>query len=386
MSASDQMASYPIAADYVVVGSGLTGAVIARLLADAGRDVLVVDRRSHLGGNVHDAAGDGGIRVHTYGPHYFRTNSEPVWRFVSRFADFYRYEAVLASYVDGRHERWPVAAEYIRRTVGEGWQPAFSGTPANFEEASLAMMPESVYRSFVKGYTEKQWGVPAAALSAELAGRFEVRADDDPRLKRHRHQGIPVGGYAKLMRGMLDGLPVQLGRDYLEERSSFRWRRALVFTGPIDEYFGFSLGRLHYRGQERSHTYLPDVARHQPFGQVNNPDPGAGPHVRTIEWTHLLSEEERARVRGTLLTRETPKTPTDPDEYEYPFPDDANKSLYRRYRNEANAVPGLLVCGRLGEYRYYDMDQAIARAMLLAKRLLADDRRISPPAALSGKR
>jgi len=368
-----------LVADYVVVGSGLTGAVMARMLADAGREVLVVDRRLHAGGNVHDATGEGGIRLHTYGPHYFRTSSDAVWRFVNRFADFYRYEAVLASFVDGRYERWPVAAEYIRRTIGDRWEPAFSGTPANFEEASLAMMPEPVYRAFVKGYTEKQWGVPAASLSADLAGRFAVRTDDDVRLKRQRHQGIPVGGYAGLMSAMLDGIPVLLGRDFLQDRSAFRWRRGLIFTGPIDEYFGFSLGRLLYRGQEREHTYLPDVYQHQPFGQVNNPDPAAGPHVRTIEWTHMLSDDERASVTGTLITRETPKTPTDPDEYEYPFPDEANRALYRRYRAEAEAVPGLLVCGRLGEYRYYDMDQAIARAMLLSKRLL-DGGRASRPA------
>lgn len=368
----------PATADYVVVGSGLTGAVIARTLADAGREVLVVDRRTHLGGNVHDATHQGGIRVHTYGPHYFRTNSEAIWRFVTRFADFYRYEAVLASYVEGRYERWPVAAEYIRRTVGESWRPAFTGTPQNFEQASLAMMPEAVYRSFVKGYTEKQWGVPADTLSAELAGRFDVRDDDDLRLKRHRHQGIPVGGYARLMEAMLHGLAVETGRDFLEERESFRWRRGLVFTGPIDEYFGFSLGRLAYRGQERQHTYLPDVARHQPFAQVNNPDPAGGPHVRTLEWTHLLSDEERATVTGTIITRETPLTPSDPDRYEYPFPDEPNKALYRRYRAKAGAVPGLLVCGRLGEYRYYDMDQAIARALLLAKRLLDAEHRRHP--------
>jgi len=361
------------AADYVIVGAGLTGAVIARQLADAGREVLVVDRRPHPGGNVHDSVSDGGIRVHTYGPHYFRTNSEAVWRFVTRFAEFYRYEAVLASFVDGRYERWPVAAEYIRRTVGEHWQPAFRGTPANFEEASLAMMPESVYRSFVKGYTEKQWGVPA--------GRFDVRDDDDVRLKRQRHQGIPVGGYARLMRAMLDGIPLRLGLDYLEEPESFQGRRVLVFTGPIDEYFGFSLGRLHYRGQEREHTWLPRVARHQPYGQVNNPDPDGGPHVRTIEWTHMLSGDERKSAIGTIITRETPKTPTNPDEYEYPFPDSANRALYQRYRAQAECVPGLLVCGRLGEYRYYDMDQAIARAMLLAKRLLKGGHRpVRPPA------
>ena len=367
------------AADYVIVGSGLTGAVIARTLADAGREVLVVDRRPHLGGNVHDTTCEGGIRVHTYGPHYFRTNSDVVWQFVNRFAAFYRYEAVLASLVDGRYERWPVAAEYIRRTAGEQWRPAFTGTPANFEQASLAMMPEAVYRSFVKGYTEKQWGVPADTLSADLAGRFDVRTDDDPRLKRHRHQGIPLGGYARLMAAVLDGIPVVLGRDYLQEREAFQGRRNLVFTGSIDEYFGYSLGRLGYRGQDRHHSYLPQVAQHQPFGQVNNPDPAAGPHVRTIEWTHMLSDEERASTTGTIVTRETPKTPLTSDQNEYPFPDGANRALYQRYRAEAEAVPGLLVCGRLGEYRYYDMDQAIARAMLLAKRILKGERRLVRP-------
>jgi UDP-galactopyranose mutase len=359
--------------DYLVVGSGLTGAVIARQLSDAGHQVLVVDRRDHLGGNVHDAVQQGGIRVHTYGPHYFRTNSERIWSFVNRFADFYKYEAVLVSEVHGRFEHWPVTASYIRRAVGERWSPAFSGEPGNFEEASLAMMPESVYRDFVKGYTEKQWGVPAASLSAELAGRFDVRADDDVRLKRQRHQGIPVGGYAQLMTAMLDGIPVELGHDHLRHRDAIAWRKGLVFTGPIDEYFGCSLGRLAYRGQRREHEYHPDAEELQPYGQVNNPDPAAGPHVRTLEWRHMLSPEERARAVGTILTRETPFTPGEheADACEYPFPDDGNKALYRRYRALASKHRDVLICGRLGEYRYYDMDQAIARALLLAKRLLA---------------
>ncbi len=148
-------------ADYIVVGSGLTGAVIARTLADAGRDVLVLERRSHVGGNVHDFVHASGIRVHTYGPHYFRTNSARVWEFVTRYSDFYRYEAVLASWVDGRYEHWPVNEEYIRRTIGRRLGPAADGPGVDFEQASLAMMPEAVYRKFVKGYTEKQWGVPA---------------------------------------------------------------------------------------------------------------------------------------------------------------------------------------------------------------------------------
>lgn len=357
-------------ADYLIVGSGLTGAVMARHLFDAGRDVLVLERRPHLGGNVHDHRHPSGIRVHTYGPHYFRTNSTRVWEFVTRFADFYRYEAVLASWVDGRYERWPVSAEYIRRTIGPAWQPAFTGEPSNFEEASLAMMPEIVYRKFVKGYTEKQWGVPAGRLAAELAGRFDVREDDDVRLKRHCHQGIPVGGYTQLVSRILEGIPVALGCDYLRERDRYEAGRVLVFTGPIDEMFAFDLGRLQYRGQERHHRYLRDINWAQPYGQVNNPDPANGPHVRTIEWKHMLTESERAMAEGTLLTEEVPRSPQDPNDYEYPFPDDVNRRLYVRYRARVRRQAHLMVCGRLGEYRYYDMDQAIARATLLARRLI----------------
>lgn len=359
--------------DYLVVGSGLTGAVMARMLADAGRDVQIVERRAHVGGNVHDHLHASGIRIHTYGPHYFRTNNERLWRFVNRFAAFYPYEAALQSWVDGRHENWPIAASYIRRTVGENWTPGFTGEPGNFEEASLAMMPRPIYEKFVKGYTEKQWGVAATALSKDLAGRFDVRADDEPRLKRQRHQGLPTPGYTAFMQSLLDGIPVVLDQDWLANRRAASYRKRLIFTGPIDEYYGFDLGRLKYRGQRRVHEYLPETGRYQPCGQVNNPDPAGGDHIRTLEWTHMMHPDERATVRGTVITRETPFTPENPGDYEYPFPDAANQSLYRTYRKRADADSKILICGRLGEYRYYDMDQAIARAMLLARRLLAAD-------------
>jgi UDP-galactopyranose mutase len=357
------------ALDCLIVGSGLTGAVIARTLTDAGKRVEVLDRRNHVGGNVHDHRHSSGVRIHTYGPHYFRTNSPELWAFVNRFAPFYRYEAVLKSLVDGRLENWPIAASYIRAAVG-AWTPAFVGTPANFEEAALSMMPRLVYERFVKGYTEKQWGVPASALSAQLAGRFDVRQDDEPRLMRHTYQGIPEGGYASFMTRMLEGIPVRLGCDYLKERGAFGKPRLLVFTGPIDEWFGFDLGKLAYRGQQRHHTYLPDVDLAQPCGQVNNPSPGAGPHIRTLEWKHMMSSGEASSLTGTVLTTETPYSPIDPSAYEYPFPDDANGKLYREYRERASGIPDLLICGRLGEFKYYDMDQAIARAQMLARKIL----------------
>jgi UDP-galactopyranose mutase len=356
--------------DYLIIGSGLTGSVMARLLADAGRSVCVLERRQHIGGNVHDHLHPSGIRIHTYGPHYFRTTSAQIWAFVNRFAHFYRYEAVVKSYVDGAYENWPISAHYIRRVMGEAWQPGFVGVPQNFEEATLAIMPRLIYDKFVKGYTEKQWGAPPHQLSAALAKRFDVREDNEPRLVRHKYQGIPAIGYAAFMQKMLAGIPVILGCDYLQHRAEFSARRMVIYTGPIDEYFDYDLGRLVYRSQQRTHLYLPDVTFALPCGQVNNPDLANGPHIRTLEWKHMMPPETASTLRGTVLTRETPLTPTDPSRYEYPFADEQNMALYRRYRQRADVISGLLICGRLGEYRYYDMDQVIGRAMLLAHRLL----------------
>jgi UDP-galactopyranose mutase len=356
-------------ADYVVVGSGLTGATIARTLTDHGCDVLVIERRRHVGGNVHDHVHESGIRIHTYGPHYFRTSSDGIWNYVRRFADFYHFEAVLMSQIDDRLEHWPIQEEYILRSVGSGWQPSHRGPTNNFEEASLAMMPRLVYEKFVKGYTAKQWGVAPRSLAAALAGRFNVRRDGDVRLKTSRYQGIPHGGYGAFMTRMLDGIRVVSDVDYLPERERFAARIATFFTGPIDEYFGFDLGRLAYRGQRRAHTYLPDVRRHQPVPQVNHPDPAVA-EIRTLEWKHMMEPDLQPALEGTVLTTETPYTPSDPGDYEYPFPDPVNQRLYARYRERADTIAGLVVCGRLGEYRYYDMDQAIGRALTLAKRAL----------------
>jgi UDP-galactopyranose mutase len=356
--------------DYLIVGSGLTGATIARYLRDAGREVLVLERRNHLGGNVHDHFHPSGIRIHTYGPHYFRTNSEELWTFVNRFDSFYKYEAVLKTIVDGYYENWPIAGSYISRIAGEHWIPEFTGNITNFEEASLAMMPRVIYEKFVKGYTEKQWGVPAHALSAGLAKRFDVRLDDEPRLTRHEYQGIPERGYAVLMHNLLSGIPVLLNVDYLRYRDQFHAQKKLIYTGPIDELFGFDLGRLAYRGQKREHRYLAGEGFLLPCGQVNNPGQPEGSHIRTLEWKHMLPREYASRLCGTVITKETTVSPSAPDHYEYPFPDEANMRLYQMYRDRVETIPNLVVCGRLGEYRYFDMDQAMEHAVAVAKQLI----------------
>lgn len=373
-----------IQADYVIVGSGLTGAVIARLLADAGRDVLVLERRSHLGGNVYDHLHPSGVRIHTYGPHYFRTSSDRIWEFATRFAEFYRYEACVLTQVDGTLEHWPVTDSYIRSVAGPKWTPEFTGKPTNLEEAALALMPRIVYEKFVKEYNEKQWGKPARALSADLCKRFDIRTTDDPRLKPDaRYQGIPTHGYANWMSAMLQGISVIRNYDYLLHRKEVHARSWLIYTGPIDEYFSFDMGRLAYRGQQRYHNYYPDRDFVQPVGQVNNPQHAGGPHIRTLEWKHMMPPQSRSTVRGTVLTREVPCTPIDPGAYEYPFPDDFNQQLYAAYRARADWLERVLICGRLGEYRYYDMDQAIARAMALAARLLkASPKRTRTPEQL----
>jgi UDP-galactopyranose mutase len=359
--------------DYLVVGSGLTGATIARILSDAGHKVLVVDRRSHLGGNVHDHWHPSGIRIHTYGPHYFRTSSETIWQFVNRFASFYKYEAILKSYVDGCYENWPIAGSYIRRVIGENWQPELTGKPTNFEEASLAIMPRLIYEKFVKGYTEKQWGVPAHTLAANLAKRFDVHHDDDPRLKKNKYQGIPVDGYGEFMKNILNGIPVILNFDYLKNKDAIEAEKMVIYTGAIDEHFNFDMGRLAYRGQHREHSYIKDVDFAFPAGQINNPGVNDGEHIRILEWKYMMPPEYAKNIQGTVLTKEIPITPDDPDGYEYPFPDTANEILYQKYRERAEKIPNLLICGRLGEYKYYDMDQAISRGMVLGKRIIDID-------------
>lgn len=356
--------------EYLVVGAGLSGAVIARHLADAGQCVLVVDRRPQLGGNVADFFHPSGIHVHRYGPHLFRTVSDEIWAFVNRFATFHPYQHQIKSLVDGRLENWPIAASYIRQVCGADWRPASAAdAPRNFEEAALALMPELIYEKFVKRYNEKQWGVPAHRLEAALCRRFDVRLDDNPFLTpKAKHQGIPTEGYSKMVERMLAGIPLLLNCDYLQDREAFKTRKLTIFTGPIDEYFQFSLGKLDYRGQKRVHTYHADQDWLQPCGQVNNP--GDDPHIRDIEWKHLMRPDYAGRIRGTLLTRETPYSPQSPEDYEYPFPDDRNRRLFEAYQGLARREFGVLICGRLGEYRYYDMDHAIARATTLAKRIL----------------
>jgi UDP-galactopyranose mutase len=361
------------AVDYLVVGAGLTGSTVARILHDHGREVLILDRRHCVGGNVHDSLHPSQIRLHTYGPHYFRCSSRRIWEFVNRFSGFYRYEAVVKSLVAGHYENWPISARLLDRFPG--WQNSRpTATPANFEEACLQKMPRPVYEAFVMGYTRRQWGMDPRQLHPRLADRIRINVDHETTLTPRRvFQGLPAQGYSGLMTNMVEKIPCLLGVDYLKNRSAYKIRRALIFTGPIDEFFSFDAGRLGYRSLERVHEFLPGSDWFQPCGQVNHPDAGDPGALRTLEWKYLMPKDQQQRIRGTLITREFPFTPEDPDRFEYPVPTVGLAHLYRHYRRRAGAVPKLIICGRLGAYRYLDMDEAIGLAMRLAQRLLSPD-------------
>lgn len=358
--------------EYLIVGAGLTGAVIARQLADAGKSVAIIERRCRIGGNCADAYHPSGIRYHLYGPHYFRTSSKEIWDFVRQFAEFYPFRAEVKTFVNGKFENWPLAGSLVRAIAPTFTVREATSRPANLEEAALAIMPRVVYELFVKEYNEKQWGLGARELSPELCRRFAIHWDDNPLLKpTHKYQGLPMNGYLSMIEGMLAGIPVVTNVDFLRSRDLVKWTRRLIFTGPIDEYFGFCLGKLEYRAQKRHLSYHADVQEFLlPAVQVNFPLHSQGAKIRQIEWKRLMPHEFASRICGSLITEEIPYSPVDPEEYEYPAQDFKNKELYSRYQDLAKQENMTLFCGRLGEYRYYDMDMAIGRALLLAKKVL----------------
>src|SRR4051812_28314600 len=358
-----------IQSDFVIVGAGLTGSTIARLLTDYGQDVIILDRKDHIAGNVYDYKHESGAMIHKYGPHYFRCGSEKIWSFLNRFTSFYNWSAVLKSKIGNEYLSWPVNEAYINSIVSEDWD-LFKGEPANFEEVCLSRMPKFIYEMFIKGYTEKQWGVKATELSKDLAVRITINKGTVNTLTpNHRWNALPAQGYTEMVRGIIGDIPVKLNYDYLQHRDSVKANKLLIFTGPIDEFFNYKFGKLKYRGQNRRMEHLPDVTDHQPCIHVNYPN-SEDPRIRTIDWKHLMPTQEKENMKGTVLKHETPFTPEEPWQYEYPFPDKANQDLYLQYKAEAEKLNNTLICGRLGEYRYYDMDQAIGRAMSLTGKIL----------------
>lgn len=359
--------------DYLIVGAGLFGAVFARQMADAGKRVLVIDKRDHIGGNVYTEE-IAGIQVHKYGAHVFHTNDKNVWQYVSRFAEFNRYTNSPVANYRGQlyslpfnmytfHQMWGVTTPAeAKEKILQQRKAAGIGEPANLEEQAISLVGTDIYEKLVKGYTQKQWGRPCRELPAFIIRRLPVRFTFDNNYFDARYQGIPIGGYTAMVEKLLRDIPVQLKEDYLENKD--RWdalARKVVYTGPIDRYFGYCYGKLEYRSV-RFETEILNTENFQGNAVVNYTDPET-PYTRIIEHKHFEFGDQPV----TVISREYSQEWTPGAEPYYPVNDEKNSALYARYRALADRESGTIFGGRLAQYRYYDMDAVIASALEMAE-------------------
>ena len=358
--------------DYLIVGAGLFGAVFEHEAAKSRKRCVVLERRTHIAGNVYmeDVAG---IQVHRYGAHIFHTSDPRVWEYVNAFAEFNNYINAPIAVYKGEVYNLPFNMNTFSRMWGvrtpaeakarieEQVREAGIGEPANLEEQALRLVGRDIYEKLIRGYTEKQWGRSCRELPAFIIQRLPVRYTYNNNYFRDRYQGIPVDGYTKLVERLLEGIEVRLDTDYLRVRSEWQGRfDKLIFTGPVDAYFDYVLGTLEYRSL-RFETELLDVENYQGNAVVNYTEREV-PYTRIIEHKHFVFGTQPQ----TVITREYPKAWQPGDEPYYTVNDARNTKLYEAYKARAAAEPQVLFGGRLGSYRYYDMDKVIAAALDLA--------------------
>ena len=368
--------------DYLVVGAGLYGAVFARQATDAGKKVLVIDRRSHIGGNVYTEKVEG-IDFHKYGAHIFHTNNEAVWRYVNRYVSFNRFtNSPVANYKGELYslpfnmytfnKMWGVVTpEQAQEKIETQRREAGITDPRNLEEQAISLVGVDIYEKLIKGYTQKQWGRPCRELPSFIIKRLPVRFTFDNNYFNALYQGIPVGGYTRLVENLLKGVEVRLNLDYLEHRQELNaLADRVLYTGPIDAYFGYSLGALEYRSVRFEHELL-DKPNFQGNAAVNYTD-AETPYTRIIEhkWFTFGKDEECKDLPQTIISREYSSEWHPGDEPYYPVNDHKNSALYERYKALGQQEQKVLFGGRLGEYKYYDMDAVIAAALEAAGREL----------------
>ena len=362
--------------DVVVVGAGFAGSVVAeRLASEAGKRVLVVDRRDHIGGNAYDELDDAGILIHRYGPHIFHTNSAEIHSYLSRFTDWLPYEHRVLASVRGQLLPIPINRTTVNRLYGLDLRTdaeverfyaerAEPGRRKTSEDVVVGAVGRELYELFFRGYTRKQWGLDPSQLDASVTARVPTRTNDDDRYFTDRFQAMPADGYTAMFERMLahPRIEVRTGVEFEAVRETVDYDQ-LVYTGPIDEYFGYRFGRLPYRSLRFEFETLP-IRRFQPTGTVNYPDEHEVPWTRITEFKHLTGQ----RHASTTIVREFPVATGDPY---YPIPRPANAARYERYRQLADATPGLVLVGRLASYRYYNMDQVVGQALATFDKMAA---------------
>lgn len=363
--------------DYLIVGAGLFGAVFAREMTDAGKRCLVIDRRDHVAGNACTETVEG-IAVHRYGAHIFHTNDDAVWDYVNRFARFNRFtNSPIANYkgelynlpfnMNTFHQMWGVTTPaQARAEIRRQQEASGDGEPQNLEEQAIRLVGRDIYEKLIKGYTQKQWGRPCTELPSFIIRRLPVRFTYDNNYFNARHQGIPEDGYTALVERMLEGIPVRLHTDFLHQRQELSaLAERVLYTGPIDAYFDYRLGALEYRSL-RFETELLDTDNYQGNAVVNYTD-AETPYTRIIEHKHFVYGTQPK----TVITREYSAEWRPGDEPYYPVNDGKNAALYQAYRELAQREQRVIFGGRLGEYRYYDMDQVVRAALDCAREQIA---------------
>ena len=355
--------------DYLIVGAGLYGAVCAREAVRAGKSVLVIDKRPHIAGNVHTEQIEG-INVHVYGAHIFHTNDRTVWDYVNQFAEFNRFtNSPVANYKGELYslpfnmytfnKMWGVVTpEEAAAKIEEQKREAGITEPKNLEEQAISLVGTDIYEKLVKGYTEKQWGRDCRDLPAFIIKRLPVRLTFDNNYFNALYQGIPMGGYTKMVENMLEGIEVRLNVDYFEHKAELdALADRVIYTGPIDAYFGYKLGYLQYRSV-RFETEVLDKPNFQGNAAVNYTD-------RETPWTRIIEHKwfEFGDQSKTVISREFSSEWKPGDEPYYPVNDERNGKLYQQYKKLADAEDKVIFGGRLGEYKYYDMDAVIASAL-----------------------
>ena len=358
--------------DYLIVGAGLYGAVFANAATKAGKSCLVIDKRDHIAGNIYTYECEG-INVHQYGAHIFHTNNKQVWDYVNQFAEFNRYtNSPVANYkgeiynlpfnMNTFNKMWGVitpqqAAEKIEQQRRE----AGITDPQNLEEQAISLVGTDIYEKLINGYTQKQWGRPCKELPSFIIKRLPVRFTYDNNYFNALYQGIPVGGYTNMVKNMLGDVEVKLGVNYLEHREELdALADKVVYTGPVDEYFGYCLGALQYRSV-RFETETMDMENYQGNAVVNYTD-AETPYTRIIEHKHF----EFGTQPKTIISREYSAEWKQGDEPYYPVNDEANGTLYAKYKELVDKQANVIFGGRLGEYKYYDMDKVIEVALDVA--------------------
>ena len=367
--------------DYLIVGSGLYGAIFAHEAKAKGKSVLVVDKRPNIAGNVYTEKQEG-INVHMYGAHIFHTNDKRVWNYITQFAEFNRFtNSPVANYKGELYsmpfnmytfnKMWGVVTPEEAAAKIEEQKKEITGEPKNLEEQAISLVGRDIYEKLVKGYTEKQWGRDCRELPAFIIKRLPVRLTFDNNYFNALYQGIPIGGYTKMVENLLDGIEVRLNTDYLEHKAELdALADKVVYTGPIDAYFGFKLGTLEYRSVRFENETL-DIPNFQGNAAVNYTDRET-PWTRIIEhkWFEFGKDEDGNDLPKTIISREYSSEWKAGDEPYYPVNDEKNGQLYAKYKELADKETGVIFGGRLGEYKYYDMDTTIASVLDMCEKEL----------------